>query len=647
MSQAMKLFRRAAGALSATALLGLTAGVAAADPTSGVDSNLVRPSLDSNGLFTLESGTLLPAHDLSFKLGVGYGQKPLNVAVPGIGTADGADSVLQYDLVTNLTTSLALTKKLQVGLDAGIYRTNTDEGYGERGLYASNGLAKQPTGLLSLRPISNIDPSGNQTPEERAGPTDARLALKYQLTRSLKWRTALQVTVVAPFGDQDVFLGEDNLVYEPRLAADYALNATATSKLVFNVGARIRKRTVLEAYDTGSQTQTMDDAQVVLDVGSEAFAGAGISYELLPQLLVVAEGTYLEPLPEAMSYGSCHLNNGKRCSDLQSSNYFNGGSYGDRAAFALGGIQYRATADVSLVVSGGAGLLGARKEAFHLAGGIVWQPTPAGTRVIGRGDSDGDGIPDSADICPDEPEDKDGYQDDDGCPDLDNDGDGIIDASDSCPDAPEDKDGYQDDDGCPERDNDSDGIPDVSDRCPNEPEDKDNFEDDDGCPDEDNDGDGFPDAKDKCPNEKETVNGYQDQDGCPDQMDTGPKLDATRIDLQGSKISFASSKSSKLTSTSKQLLDQVADLIKANKGLIIRIESHVSLGTSSTNKRVIARQQRRDKALTVRRAKEVYDYLVGKGVNKNQLRQDSLGSSRPLQQPASDPINDRIEFIRQ
>ncbi len=644
----MKPLRPTAAALTAAALLGLTAGAANADPTSGVDANLVRPSLDSNGLFTLESGTLLPAHDLSFKLGVGYGQKPLQVAVPGIGTDDGADSVLQYDVVSNFTVALALTKKLQLGLDAGIYRTNTDEGYGERGIYTTAGLARQPTGLLSLRPISNIDPSGNFTPEERAGPTDARLALKYALHRSLKWRMALQLAVVAPFGDEEVFLGDSNLVYEPRLAVNYALNATATSKIVFNLGARIRRRTVLEAYDTAATSgQTMDDAQAVLDIGSEGVAGVGISYELLPQLLVMAEGTFLEPLPEAMSYGSCHLNNGERCSSLKSANYFNGGGYGDRAAFALGGVAYRATADVSLVVAGGAGLMGARKDAFHLSGGIIWQPTPAGTRMIGRGDSDGDGIPDTTDICPDEPEDKDGYQDDDGCPDLDNDGDGIIDASDSCPDAPEDKDGYQDDDGCPDRDNDGDGVPDVSDRCPLEPEDKDNFEDDDGCPDEDNDGDGFPDAKDQCPNDKETVNGYQDQDGCPDQMDTGPKLAVARIDLQGAKISFASSKSSTLTATSKQLLDQVAELIKKNKNVIIRIESHVSLGTRSNNKRVIARQQRRDKALTKRRAREVFDYLVGKGVDRNQLRQDSLGSSRPLQQPATDPINDRIEFIRQ
>jgi len=66
-------------------------------------------------------------------------------------------------------------------------------------------------------------------------------------------------------------------------------------------------------------------------------------------------------------------------------------------------------------------------------------------------DRDGDGIPDRLDKCPDQPEDKDGFQDADGCPDLDNDGDGIPDAKDKCPNEPETKNGYQDDDGCPDQ----------------------------------------------------------------------------------------------------------------------------------------------------------------------------------------------------
>ena len=112
-------------------------------------------------------------------------------------------------------------------------------------------------------------------------------------------------------------------------------------------------------------------------------------------------------------------------------------------------------------------------------------------------------------------------------PELDSDGDGIPDARDQCPNQPEDKDGFQDDDGCPDPDNDGDGIPDAQDKCPNQPEDRDGFQDDDGCPDPDNDGDGIPDAQDRCPNQPETINGFQDDDGCPDTADATTAAEET------------------------------------------------------------------------------------------------------------------------
>jgi outer membrane protein OmpA-like peptidoglycan-associated protein len=65
-------------------------------------------------------------------------------------------------------------------------------------------------------------------------------------------------------------------------------------------------------------------------------------------------------------------------------------------------------------------------------------------------DRDGDGIPDELDKCPDEPEDKDGFEDEDGCPDPDNDKDGIPDTADACPNEPETVNGFQDEDGCPD-----------------------------------------------------------------------------------------------------------------------------------------------------------------------------------------------------
>ncbi|MBI5607771.1 MAG: thrombospondin type 3 repeat-containing protein [Deltaproteobacteria bacterium] len=134
-------------------------------------------------------------------------------------------------------------------------------------------------------------------------------------------------------------------------------------------------------------------------------------------------------------------------------------------------------------------------------------------------DNDGDGIADTHDKCPNEAEDLDKFHDDDGCPDPDNDSDGVPDAKDKCPDKPETKNGWQDDDGCPDvADSDGDGIANNLDKCPNQAEDKDGFQDDDGCPDADNDGDGLLDGADKCPNKPETKNGFQDEDGCPDQL---------------------------------------------------------------------------------------------------------------------------------
>jgi len=75
-------------------------------------------------------------------------------------------------------------------------------------------------------------------------------------------------------------------------------------------------------------------------------------------------------------------------------------------------------------------------------------------------DVDGDTILNADDACPFDPEDFDGIQDEDGCPETDADGDGVLDEDDACPEDAEDLDGIQDEDGCPETDADNDGMPD-------------------------------------------------------------------------------------------------------------------------------------------------------------------------------------------
>ena len=66
-------------------------------------------------------------------------------------------------------------------------------------------------------------------------------------------------------------------------------------------------------------------------------------------------------------------------------------------------------------------------------------------------DTDRDGFVDSADGCKDRPEDRDGFEDHDGCPDIDNDGDLVLDIADRCPVERETFNGFEDDDGCPDQ----------------------------------------------------------------------------------------------------------------------------------------------------------------------------------------------------
>jgi outer membrane protein OmpA-like peptidoglycan-associated protein len=628
---------------------------AAADPTSGVDSALFRSSYDNGGVFALEGARLAPKGDIAFKLLAGLGRAPLKLSVPGIGTGagdTGADRVLDYVATFDMAFALSLSDRIGFGLDVGGYRTSPGAGYGKRGHYTTGGMVvKKSTGLLALRPLTNLDPSANRNDasaflgDELAGPLDARFGLKFQLVSGASIAVTAVGSVFLPFGDDDLLLGDHGIVIEPKLALDWRPNRIRSTRIVANAAARIRQRTVLQSYDSTDTTATAaGSAKAVLDVGSEAVLGVGGVYELSPRLTVAVEAQGFVPLPDSVAWGNCRLYNGSHCETLTPADYFAGAKHGDFTALFTAGATLQVARDVTAELMVGTSQFGARGDDVRVTTGIVWAPQPLGGAEPGRNDRDGDGIPDSIDACPNEPEDKDGFQDEDGCPDPDNDGDGIPDVDDQCPNQPEDKDGFQDTDGCPEPDNDGDGIPDTADKCPNEPEDKDGFEDEDGCPDDDNDGDGFPDKVDKCPNDPETVNGFEDEDGCPDVRGTGgPEERADRIDLKGQTLGFTRAA---LTAPAKQLLAQVAALIKSHR-LSIRVEVHVALGTKSTNPAQIAAQKRRDKLVAQQRAKAIADYLATQGIAGQQLQAVGIGSDRPLGTASpTDPVNERVDFIK-
>jgi len=267
----------------------LAAHPAAADPTSGVDGALFRSAYDASGVFSLEGARLPPKRDLSFTMLLSYARAPLVLAVPGIGDA-GSDRILNYLVTIDMAFAMSLSDGVAIGIDAAGYRTATGSGYGVRGRYAAMGqIAKSSTGLISLRPLSNLDPSApsgssGYLGDELAGPLDARFGLKLALVQRTLWALTAVGSVILPFGDDQMLLGDANLVFEPRLAFEWRRDRVHATRLVANLGARIRQRTVLQAYDSMTTGQTPADAKALLDVGSELVFGVGGVYELSPRL---------------------------------------------------------------------------------------------------------------------------------------------------------------------------------------------------------------------------------------------------------------------------------------------------------------------------------------------------------------------------
>jgi outer membrane protein OmpA-like peptidoglycan-associated protein len=220
-------------------------------------------------------------------------------------------------------------------------------------------------------------------------------------------------------------------------------------------------------------------------------------------------------------------------------------------------------------------------------------------------------------------------------PPKDRDHDGIVDMEDMCPDEPEDIDGFNDEDGCPDLDNDKDGIPDKTDKCPNEPEDLDGFEDEDGCPDPDNDKDGILDVNDKCPNEPETVNGIDDYDGCPDSGLF--EMVNNRIVLE-EEVLFDFSRV-RIKRAAKPILQAIRELQRQHPEWIsLRVEGHAD----------VRGDPRYNQELSERRAQQVRKILVELGIPAKLIDAVGYGSMRPRDEGTTEEShqrNRRVEFV--
>ena len=259
------------------------------------------------------------------------------------------------------------------------------------------------------------------------------------------------------------------------------------------------------------------------------------------------------------------------------------------------------------------------------------------TFKLGSLDSDGDGISDKNDECPEIP----GLEEFAGCPDTD--GDGIADKDDQCPDQAGSKDMM----GCP--DTDGDGIADKDDECPNSA----GGSETNGCP--DSDGDGVADKDDECPNLVGSIetNGCPDSDGdgipnkddaCPDNAGSienkgCPVITDSVIDElndEGSMIRFKAS-SSVIGDDSDECLEKIKSILDNYPSTNIVIEGHASSdGSKSFNQK-----------LSEDRATSVKNALVGKGADSDRLETVGYGEDKPLKDNTSREgrkSNRRVQF---
>jgi outer membrane protein OmpA-like peptidoglycan-associated protein len=569
----------------------LTASAFAQDAGNAQDSTfdfeLFRPHADLYGYSVTQGAATLGNFQLGVGAWVSYSDDPV-VLVDAAGnrvTVDGATAAEQGDGLVDRR----LTSTFQVGMGFTRYASLTVD--------VPLALLNDGWSLASLDGPGAVATSGGGggIGDIVVQPKFAVLDRDYQPVG-----LAVVVPVGLPTGAQRDFLGEGGVTVTPTVVFE-----------VSNAPVRSRAYTFRAAVNGGYRVRGAARLRDV-SVGNELVYAAAVGVHPVDPLEITAE--------------------------------LHGASFGARAAQnpaeALLGAKLLLGPLVAVNVGGGAGILGGiGAPDYRVFGGFTVAPSfdPAAR------DSDGDKLADRLDKCPKDPEDLDGYQDDDGCPEADNDADGRDDATDACPDDPEDDDGFMDNDGCPDVDNDNDGIPDAKDRCADKPETLNGNLDDDGCPDDegmgDNDADGFPDDIDRCPYDPEDLNGFEDEDGCPDERLKNARVVVTKGAIKITEVIYFDTGKASIQSRSYDLLDELSRVVAEHPELRkIRIEGHTdAVGNDLSNLK-----------LSQARAESVSAYLQSKGIEGSRLDAAGFGEMRPIASNDTDDgraQNRRVEFI--
>lgn len=497
----------------------------------GFDSVPIKHVTGMNSGLSLDGARLLPAGSLQAAL-----LFDLNVGIMALRLGDEKlGDLIPARFDAHLLLAYQLHQRVELGLDLPLTLFQSDN----FGLLSAQGFPQDGVAAFA--------------PGDIRGVVRVGLLTEDQFPVSLTAIAELRV----PTGDELSFTGDLGLVFAPRLAVERSLG---NLRLMGNAGVRLRQHgQFLNLY-----------------VGNEVTFGAGAVFRLpwsfpwAREIDVLGELHLSTPFEAPFTFA--------QADSL-------------KTPFAL---QVGARAKVwkrfgvELGIGKGMGIeSGYGRETFRLFFGVTYGVNKA-TEV----DLDNDTVYDDGDLCPTEPEDLDGFQDEDGCPDPDNDGDGVPDLNDQCPTEP----GPAELDGCPDRD-----------------------------------GDEIPDNVDKCPD----LPGPAEKEGCPYE-DPQVVLESDRIRVRGN-ILFETA-SDKIQPRSYGMLDEVFKVLKDNPDVgPVQVEGHTdNRGSRAYNV-----------DLSGRRAKSVVNYLVNKGIDRNRLRSRGFGFDRPVGTNAT-PIgrakNRRVEF---
>ena len=539
------------------ALMALPAPLAAqstAPEAQNFPAERMRIASDRNGLIDLESGVVTPHLAWDAGLWLGYARSPL--VLTRLSDNRRLGSLVANRIGGSLVASLGLFEYVEAGLELPLIL------YQNRASDAPNALI--PGTSLAGLSSTNVG--------------DLRVQAKVRLLRQEAHGISLAImpAVGLPSSRGHAYSGTSGVQFVPELLLSRSFGRLHAGA---NLGANLRRRSV-------SLNQTID---------SELTAHLGLGYRFDGVQASPARGLPLE-LDASVSAAVAARNAfAKRNQDHLEARLM---------------ASYDLTRRLRLFVGGGMGL--ARGWGTPDARGFIGARFGGRPEAVPR-DRDRDGIVDAQDRCPDQPETRNGYQDEDGCPDrvpdVDSDGDGLVDRLDACPQQAEDRDGFEDADGCPDPDNDGDGVLDAVDRCPLQPGPADNG----GCPELDTDGDGIPDRRDPCPN----APGPAEHQGCPNEPQV--ILSSEKIELLEN-INFKLG-SADIDPVSLSLLDSVAAVIKSHPQIArVRVEGHTdNRGRAAFNL-----------TLSQRRCDAVVRYLIKQGIDPSRLLAQGFGQTVPI-----------------